>query len=74
MPTSYMDTSDAPSPSRYEISENPEGGIKLNIHGNMGVGNAGQMIDELTDLLSDYSLYSLTVASDKVDYLDDFGT
>jgi len=69
-----MDTSDAPSPSRYEISENPEGGITLNIHGNMGVGNAGQMIDELTALLSDYSLSSLTVDLEKVDYLDDFGT
>ena len=69
-----MDTSDPPSPSRYEISENPEGGITLNIHGNMGVGNAGQMIDELTALLSDYSLSSLTVDLKKVDYLDDFGT
>ena len=63
-----------PSPSRYEISENPEGGITLNIHGNMGAANAGQMIDELTALLSDYSPSSLTVDLEKVDYLDDFGT
>jgi phospholipid/cholesterol/gamma-HCH transport system permease protein len=69
-----MDTSEAPNPSRYEISENPEGGITLNVHGNMDAANASQMIDELTDLLSDYSLSSLTVDLEKVDHLDDFGT
>ena len=69
-----MNVPETPSPSRYEISENPEGGITLHIHGNMGTNNAGQMIDELTALLSDYSLSSLTVDLEKVDYLDDFGT
>ena len=48
-----MNVPETPSTSRYEISENPEGGITLNIHGNMDAANAGQMIDELTALLSD---------------------
>jgi len=69
-----MNVPETAGTSRYEISKNPEGGITLNIHGNMGAGNAGQMIDELTALLSDYSLSSLTVDLKKVDYLDDFGT
>ena len=69
-----MNVPETPSTSRYKISENPEGGITLHIHGNMDTANAGQMIDELTALLSDYSLSSLTVDLEKVDHLDDFGT
>jgi len=69
-----MNVPETPSTSRYEISENSEGGITLHIHGNMDSANAGQMINELTALLSDYSPSSLIVDLEKVDYLDDFGT
>ena len=69
-----MNTPETPSPSRYQVAENPEGGITLHIHGNMDSANAGQMIDELTVLLSDYSPSSLTVDLEKVEHLDDFGT
>ena len=69
-----MNTPETTGPSRYQIAENPEGGITLHIHGNMDSANAGQMIEELTALLSDYSLSSLTVDLEKVDHLDDFGT
>ena len=60
-----MNAPETPDPSRYEIAENPEGGITLRIHGNMDSTNAGQMIDELTALLSDYSPSSLTVDLEK---------
>jgi phospholipid/cholesterol/gamma-HCH transport system permease protein len=60
--------------SQYEISENPDGGTLLQIYGNMDATNAGSMIEELTALLKDYSLSSLTVDLAKVEYLDDFGT
>ena len=69
-----MNVPETPDPSRYRISENPDGGITLHIHGKMGAANAGQMIDELTALLSEYSPSSLTVDLAQVDYLDDFGT
>jgi phospholipid/cholesterol/gamma-HCH transport system permease protein len=74
MRTSYMNVPQTQSPSRYEIAENPKGGITLHIRGNMDSTNAGEMIHELTSLLSDYSLSSLTVDLEKVDHLDDFGT
>jgi phospholipid/cholesterol/gamma-HCH transport system permease protein len=69
-----MNAPQTQSPSRYEIAENPKGGITLHIRGNMDSTNAGEMIHELTSLLSDYSLSSLTVDLEKVDHLDDFGT
>ena len=69
-----MNAPETPSPPLYQISENSEGGITLHIHGNMDSANAGQTIDELTSLLSGYSLSSLTVDLEKVDHLDDFGT
>lgn len=69
-----MNTPEIPIPSQYQVSENPEGGITLHIHGNMDSANASQMIDELTALLSDYSPSSLTVDLEKVEHLDDFGT
>ena len=64
----------APMTSQYEISENPDGGTLLHIYGNMDATNAGSMIEELTALLKNYSLSSLTVDLAKVEYLDDFGT
>jgi len=69
-----MNIPETTSPPRYEITENPKGSITLHIHGNMDSANAGQMIEELTALLSDYSLSSLIVDLEKVDHLDDFGT
>jgi len=59
--------------SPYEISENPEGGVRVCIRGDMVADNAGKMINDLGLLLRGRSLSSLTVDLKHVNYFDDFG-
>jgi len=69
-----MKITETPMTPECEISESPVGSVTLRIRGNMDATNAGPLIEALSDRLKAYSISSLTVDLEEVDYLDDFGT
>ena len=68
-----MDTAKATASCRYDILQNQDGSVTVNLQGRMDAGNAGQMIKALKSRLEKLSPSSLTVDLENVTYLDDFG-
>jgi len=69
-----MKISKMPKGPHYEISEDHQGAVTVSIFGSMDATNAGPMIEALSARLKKYTISSLTVDLERVDYLDDFGT
>ena len=68
-----MDTAKATESCSYDILQNQDGSVTVNLHGRMDAGNAGQMIKAVKSRLENLSPSALTVNLEHVTYLDDFG-
>jgi phospholipid/cholesterol/gamma-HCH transport system permease protein len=68
-----MNTSEATESCRYDVLQNEDGSITIDLQGRMDASNAGGLIEGLKSRLRDLPLSSLTVNLEKVTYLDDFG-
>ena len=68
-----MDKSKAIQSCQYEILQNEDGSVTINLQGRMDASNAGQLIKAVKSRLGDKMPSVLTVDLEKVTYLDDFG-
>lgn len=68
-----MNTAKATEACRYDVLQNQDGSVTLNLQGRMDAGNAGLMIRAVKSRLKDLSPLSLIVNLENVTYLDDFG-
>ena len=68
-----MNTSKTIESCRYDVLQNKDGSITINLQGRMDATNAGQLIKAVKSRLGNLSPSSLTVNLEKVTYLDDFG-
>ena len=68
-----MKTAKATDSCSYDILQNQDGSVTINLQGRMHAGNAGRMIKAVKSRLENLSPSSLTVNLENVTYLDDFG-
>ena len=68
-----MDSSKATKTCHYEVLEDENGSITINLQGRMDASNAGQLIKAVKSRMGNLSPTALTVNLEKVTYLDDFG-
>ena len=68
-----MDTSKTTESCRYDVLQNQDGSITINLQGRMDASNAGQLIKAVKSQMGNLSPTALTVNLEKVTYLDDFG-
>jgi phospholipid/cholesterol/gamma-HCH transport system permease protein len=68
-----MNTSKNIESCRYDVLQNEDGSITINLQGRMDAANAGQLIKAVKSRLGNLAPSSLTVNLEKVTYLDDFG-
>ncbi|MBW2411593.1 MAG: ABC transporter permease, partial [Deltaproteobacteria bacterium] len=68
-----MDTAKTTESCRYDILQNQDGSVTVNLQGRMDADNAGQMIKAVKSRLENLSPSALTVNLENVTYLDDFG-
>lgn len=68
-----MSTSRTRAACHYDVLQNEDGSITINLQGRMDASNAGQLIKAVKSRMEDLSPSALTVNLEKVTYLDDFG-
>ncbi len=68
-----MDSSQTTEACHYEVIQDIDGSVTINLQGRMDAGNAGRMIKAVRSRLENLSPSALTVNLENVTYLDDFG-
>jgi phospholipid/cholesterol/gamma-HCH transport system permease protein len=68
-----MRTSRTRAACHYEVLQDKNGSITINLQGRMDASNAGQLIKAVKSRMGNLSPTVLTVNLEKVTYLDDFG-
>jgi phospholipid/cholesterol/gamma-HCH transport system permease protein len=68
-----METYQVSESCQYDVLQNEDGSVTVNLQGRMDAGNAGRMIKAVKSHLENLSPSALTVNLENVTYLDDFG-
>jgi phospholipid/cholesterol/gamma-HCH transport system permease protein len=68
-----MKTAKTTESCHYDLLQNEDGSITINLQGRMDASNAGQLIKAVKSRMGNLSPTALTVNLEKVTYLDDFG-